>query len=274
MTEIELQEIEIVGFNGSPQVECGCAQPIARRKSDGMHCVLKLPLDSRVAAWCNEEEAAQYASEKRWTLFSSPVFLPQGCLVGTEQSATTQPMVVFVDDSVLDTADRLPRPSLASGQYLIWRALQGYAGTLHATCSTSRTVETLLDEWAAALLGRYDGMYATGRELPYLKHIADFALCAARGRSLRWKAYLRFALAQEKDKVRRTFDTFVHHEFPETSWEDFVTELRSLGDVLGIAVSRPPRPSDAACVQGGNALPKVRNITAAKPVKINGFSPA
>ncbi len=56
------EELEIVGFNGSPLVECGRALPVVRRPSDGMYCVLQsLPTDSP-QSWHTEEEAAAYAS--------------------------------------------------------------------------------------------------------------------------------------------------------------------------------------------------------------------
>jgi hypothetical protein len=40
MNEIGNADLEIVGFNGSPVVECGRALAVARRKADEMHCVL------------------------------------------------------------------------------------------------------------------------------------------------------------------------------------------------------------------------------------------
>ena len=42
MITLKAIEIEIVGFNGAPLVECGLSLPVARRKSDGAFCVLNL----------------------------------------------------------------------------------------------------------------------------------------------------------------------------------------------------------------------------------------
>ena len=35
------EQLEIVGFNGSPLVECGRALPVARRPSDSRYCILQ-----------------------------------------------------------------------------------------------------------------------------------------------------------------------------------------------------------------------------------------
>jgi hypothetical protein len=44
--------LEIVGFNGAPSVECGRALAVARRKSDGVYCVLRTPEnDGASASW-------------------------------------------------------------------------------------------------------------------------------------------------------------------------------------------------------------------------------
>ncbi len=175
-------------------------------------------------------------------------------------------MVFFAEERMLDTADRLPRPEYCHDHRLIWRRLAGYPETLQAACGSSEAVEQLLDDWAQGLLRRFDALYHLGREPGYLKRIADFALCAARSRTLRWRAYLRYASVQEADRVRRMFKSFAHREFPGTSWEAFLEEVKSVCDGLGAVPrreSQPARPSSAA-----SALPQIRGIAGAAPTRL------
>jgi hypothetical protein len=222
------EKLEIVGFNGSPLVECGRALPIVRRPSDGMYCVLQsLPADSP-QSWHTEEEADAYASSGRWTKFVTPILLSPTCFSGNDGVPVGQLMVLFADEHMLDTADRLPRREYHHDERFVWRRLAGHPDTIQAACGSAEAVERLLDDWAQGLLRRFDAMYHLGRDRKYLKRIADLALCAARARTLRWRAYLRYASVQDADQVRRTFESFTHREFPGTSWEAFLGEVTSL----------------------------------------------
>ena len=155
-------------------------------------------------------------------------------------------------------------------EYLIWRRLDGHPDTIQAACGSAETVEQLLDDWASGLLKRFDAMYHLGRDPAYLKRIADFALCAARSRTLRWKSYLRYASVQDADHVRRTFESFTHREFPNVTWEAFLGEVKSLCDVLHAVptVGVPPAPSSSPAT----ALPKVRGIAAAGAIEVEGLA--
>lgn len=111
-------ELEIVGFNGKPLVECGRALPVARRKADGKHCVIDLTNGPENLQWYPQEVADEFANEQRWTLFGLPLNLPKKCVDET-QSLVQQPMVVYTNQKLLDNADR---------QFLLacLRALQGH----------------------------------------------------------------------------------------------------------------------------------------------------
>ena len=85
-------------------------------------------------------------------------------------------MVVFADEGMLDTADRLPRPNAHNDQRFVWRRLAGYPETIQAACGSAEAIEQLLDDWAQGLLRRFDAMYHLGRDRGYLKRIADFVL--------------------------------------------------------------------------------------------------
>jgi hypothetical protein len=214
MNSFYYDDLEIVGFNGAPLVECGRALPVAMRKSDGLYCVLELRSDTAPTAWHTKEEADAYAASRRWTRFRAPLTPPRSCVSDSDGTLVRQPMVVFADEAMLDTADRVPRPDLLGRDYLIWCGMQGYPDTLRATCGAQENIESLLDDWSAALLKRLEAMYHQGHDRPYMKRVADFALCAARSRTLRWKSYLRYALVQEPDHIRRTFESFTQREFP------------------------------------------------------------
>jgi hypothetical protein len=162
----------------------------------------------------------------------------------------------------------VPHPHLWQGEYLIWRRLKDYPASIQAACGSASNMETLLDNWAAGLLNRFDAMFRVVPDRTYLKRIADFALCAAKARSLRWKSYVRYALSQEPDRIRRTFDSFTHPEFPDVSWDAFLGVVKELREVLGVIAVATPAPAASSSV--ATAAPKVRNIAAVQPINFNG----
>jgi hypothetical protein len=154
MSDRRDEELEIVGFNGSPLVECGRALPVVRRPSDGMYCVLQsLPADSP-QSWHTEEEADAYASSGRWTRFLTPILVSPTCFSGNDGVPVGQLMVLFADEHMLDTADRLPRPSYCHDQQFFWRGLVGHPDTIQAACGSAEAVEQLLDEIRHSLFCR------------------------------------------------------------------------------------------------------------------------
>ena len=264
-------EVEIVGFNGRPLVECGRALPVVRRISDGKYCVVDLQNGAESLHWYGEAEANHYASEKRWTLFRSPLNVPKSCFTET-QSMAVQPMVVYTNQRLLDNADRQFLPDLWQDEYLIWKKLTNHPDDVQATSATFSTVATLMNHWAEGLLKRFDAMLRLGRDHEYLLRIADFALCAANDRSKRWEAFLRYSIAQKPDKVRRTFDTMIGREFSSVTWEAFIESRGKLTDVLNTGLVTPVAqpssvlPSTSSSI--ATALPKVHGIAAATPIPI------
>lgn len=235
-----MADLEIIGFNGSPVVECGRALPIARRKPDGAHCVLELSAEQNPINWHSEREALAFAKNKQWTRFLEPVSVPESCRQRETGQRVRQPMVVFADETLLRMAGALPRPTSHAGEPLTWRHLEGHKKQLQAACASEDCVRSLLNAWAESLLDYCDAMFRQGSDAHYRKRIADFALCAALDRRLRWRAYLRYATAQEPDRVRRTFDTFTQREFPNVEWSAFIKELSSFKDVLSATPPKGP----------------------------------
>lgn len=264
-------ELEIVGFNGRPLVDCGRALPVARRRSDKTHCVFDLTTGTESLHWHTESEAKHFASEKRWTLFRSPLNVPKGC-VNESQPAAVQPMVVYTNQKLLDNADRQFLPESWQDEYLIWKKLEELPDDYQAACATSNTIASLMNHWAEGLLKRFDAMARIGRDHEYLFRIADFALCAANDRNKRWEAFLRYSIAQKPEKVQRNFVTIIGREFPNVTWEMFTECRGKLTDVLNtglVTKSDPPSmdiPSTSSSV--ATALPKVRGMAAESPTPI------
>ncbi len=262
----EWDELEIVGFNGAPLVECGRSLPVARRKADRMHCVLELRPGGPPPAWYAEEEAAAYAADQRWTMLEKPLLLPRSCQARND-GLTVQPMVVFADDGLLDYADRITHCELWENEYLMWRQLKDHPASVRAACASAEAVESLLDDWAAALIKRFDATFRLSQDREYLRRIADYALSAARSRTLRWRAHLRYATAQDRDCVRRTFDRVIGREFPAASWDDFIREVGNFVDAANALPAPAPAPA-ASSSSGATARSNIRGIATASPVPV------
>jgi hypothetical protein len=240
LSGILANELEIVGFRGAPLVECSRAMPVVRRKSDRMHCVLNSVQDLAALSWHDEEEATEFARAGRWTRMREPLPVPRSCISALDQPFSRQPMVVFAARSFLEAEGSIAWPPRFREEVFVWRPLESNGDSIQAACGSAEVVEALLDHWAGALKERFDAMRRRGHDQASLKRVADFMLCAARNRPLRWQAYLRYAMVQDPEKVQRTFDAFTHREFPDVNWETYLDEIKNLGEVLrSVAVAEP-----------------------------------
>ncbi len=261
-----ISDIEIVGFNGRPLVECGRALPIAHRISDGAHAVLDLTDGIDRLHWHDEVEAKAFAADKRWTKFRTALLIPNCCL--DEGVLRTQPMVAYTNQLLLDNADRPLRPEAWLNDYLIWKKLENYDDGYQATCSSSDTIASLMNHWAEGLLNRFDAMARLGREGEYLCRIADYALCAANDRTKRWMAYLRYTLKLQPEKARRTFEIMISREFPGVTWDSFIEERTKLSDVIHSSLQTSAAPSQQATVTSSGmatALPRSTELRLHQP---------
>jgi len=175
-------------------------------------------------------------------------------------------MVVFAAQAFLEAAGRVAWPPMFRDEILRWRAVDAADDSVRATCARTETVEALLDDWAVSLKARFDANYHQGRDRMSLKRVADFMLCAARSRPLRWQAYLRFAIVQDPERVRQTFDAFTKNEFPDVPWGAYLDHIKSLGEVLSsvpAAVPEPAAPSSSALARG-----KLRGISRRQPLDV------
>lgn len=266
MNGLRSDDLEIAGFNGSPLVECDYTLPVARRKSDGMYCVLESVEASATLAWHHEGEAAEFARAGRWTRLREPLSFPRSCLSERDGRLVREPTVVYAAHVVLEEAGRLEWPTAFRGELFLWRRLEGYDDSMQAACGSAETVEALLDEWATGLEQRFNVMYHEGRDMDSLKRVADFMLCAAVSRPIRWQAYLRYAMAQKPDRVRPTFDAFTRNEFPNVSWEGFLDHFKSLREVLKARSVYSPQSSASSSTVATRV--KLRGIANQPPINV------
>ncbi len=152
------------------------------------------------------------------------------------------PMVVFAARTFLDTTGRAAWPEVFRDEPLLWRGLERGNESIRATTASDAALEALLGEWAVCLKERFNSMYQQGCDRASLKRMADFMLCAARNRQLRWQAHLRYSLAQDPERIRLTFDAFTKNEFPAVPWDAYLGEIKNLSDVLRSIPSGNSRP--------------------------------
>ncbi|AGA24468.1 hypothetical protein [Singulisphaera acidiphila] len=268
MNRLGVEDLEIVGFNGTPQVECGRTLPVVRRKSDKMYCVLRSVGNSASLAWHDEKEATEFVRAKRWTRFHDPLPIPRSCISDGDGQLARQPMVVHAFQALLEMAGRVTWPAWFRDEPFLWRRLDldRPNESVQAACTSAETVEALMDDWATGIKGRFDARFHQGHQRPALKRVADFMLCAARTRDLRWQAYLRYAMSQEPDRVRPIFDAFIQGEFSDADWPGFLKQIESLSGVLKAVQIPDIRPSSASPTQ--NTRSKLMNIANQIPIYV------
>ena len=232
---MNVDDIEVIGLNGSTLVECGTSLPIARRRCDGMICsfvIGTVPLQ-----WLPGAEFDRLIDEGRVCPFESPIPLPSPA-VGAD---AVQPLVVYLNEQFVTTGG-LVLPSTWQETSCVWTRLRGEPVETWATCLPEHLAKGMLDDWAERLLVQLDrgiADTATGSNTAKLLRLADLGLCAATNQLLRWRLYLRYGAAMEPDRVRRTFDSFIQREFPTCTWKFYLKELK---DCRAVLLTRPRMP--------------------------------
>jgi hypothetical protein len=108
-------------------------------------------------------------------------------------------------------------------------------------------------------------MYGAGGEQDVLKRTADYMLCAAKTRAIRWQAYIRYALAQSPERVRQIFDTFTKSEFPDVPWQSYVDQMEDLRHLLKSVPAG--RPQSAATAPLAAVRSKLQGIAGRQPLR-------
>jgi len=235
---VPAEDLEIVGFNGTPSVECGRAIPVARRKSTDAYFRLVLPPGDVFPPTHSAAEIDAFVREGRLTLLTDPLPLRPALLATGAQRPPPQPLILWASRDLFDALGGT-RPERADGQPLTWRGVREADPPAWASCASQDAVVHLLDFWGRAALLKADGRLRDPDDQTWgaVRRLADVGLCAAVEGPLRYRLYVRYAaalsLSPEPERVRRTFDLLVHKEFPDSTWErfnaDFVTLLQTLG---------------------------------------------
>ncbi len=252
---IDVRDVEVIGLAGSTLVECGTAIPVARRLSDGKFC--RFVVSPAPLQWFPGSEFDQLVSEGRVSPFESPVPLPSSAVAANP----VQPLVLYMNQVFLAAAETTPPADWEEKQCVwtsrnfhtvsqlpadreetqcVWTLLPHESVKTWAACLPGEQAKAMLNEMAEKILDRLDAGISFTRnseETAKLLQLADFGLCAATDKTLRWRLYLRYGATLEPDRVRRTFDSFVVREFPLCRWESYLKEMTSFQSVL---ISRAP----------------------------------
>src|SRR5712691_10015138 len=189
-TDLEADDLEIVGFNGVPRVECGRALPVVRRKATDRFFKLSVRPGAAPPQECDRQQLEAFSREGRLTLFAHPLPLPRELNVGAGD-AFRQPMVLYVSQSFLDAAE-CSRPEQHEGELLTWQQLPGCQPVAWVACASEVVVEHLLDLWARRLLQGADDFLAQEKGAwERALRMADLGLCAAVDPALRWRLFIR-----------------------------------------------------------------------------------
>ena len=252
--QFQANDIEIVGFNGAPLVACGHALPVVRRKSDGQFALLALRPDDGSRNWYSEAEAMEDARTQRWTVLERPLAVPSST-VDPDGHLPAQLLVVYVNEDLLYDAMNERLSGQRGADQFRWVGIKDGPQAVRAASGSASIVESLLNSWAQSAIDRFDRCFDP-EDFRRFKPIADFALCAAQTGDLRWKSYLRYALSQEPERVRRTYENFIRREFPKCDWDSFVRQYGSVASLLRARRQKVALPNYPERVLDGTWRPR------------------
>ena len=232
----------------APLVACGHSLPVVRRKSDGQFALLVMRPEGGGRNWYSEAEAMEDAKAERWTVLETPLAVPSSAVDADGQIASPL-LLVYVNEGVLYDATNETLPRQRGTDQFRWVGIKDGPQAVRAASGSASMVEGLLNSWAQSAIDRFDRCFDP-EDLRRLKPIADFALCAAQTPELRWKSYLRNALSQEPERVRRTYENFIRREFPTSDWDSFVGQYGSVASIS--------RPAARRTANRSRSLPRSR----------------
>jgi hypothetical protein len=252
LANIDPNDLEVVGFNGTPRVECGRDLAIVHQRSTDRYSRL---VDGVLPPAHTREEIDAFESQGRLTLLPNPIDLSR--MTPFRRAGMRLAEVVWYKDSFLAELG-VTEPPKYPGVLQDWQHFA--AGNYRATCASGAGAPGLLNLWGRELLNKSQRLLPTlSKEIwAKIKKLADLGLCASIESRLRYEHYRRYAAAQcvisGTDHARRTFDCFIHREFPKMSWREFETAAKSLSQE---PVSYPPpgnRLKDIATFHAGEVL--------------------
>jgi hypothetical protein len=224
LANIDPNDLEVVGFNGTPRVECGRDLAIVRQRSTDRYSRL---VDGVPPPAHTREEIDAFESQGRLTLLPKPINLSR--MKDFRRSGMRLAEVVWYKDSFLAELGVIEPPKYP-GVLQDWQPVAG--GNYRAACASGAGAPGLLNLWGRELLNKSERLLPARSDDMWtkIKKLADLGLCASIESRLRYEHYLRYAAAQwviaSPDHARRTFDCFIHREFPQVSWREFETAVK------------------------------------------------
>lgn len=227
---VQMNDLEIIGLEGMPEVECSRSSAIVRNRSD--QAFAKVSTNGEIHQWHPPEYLEDLIREQRITRFEEAFSIPQSVINGNELSPL---IIVYITNAFISDAKIHP-PASWKQEGIEWHPLDCGADALGA-CLSLETAEQLLDDWAETLIKQIDEYLKdnAGDYSEELERLADLGLCAGVSTSLRWRLYLRYGVSLPPDRVRGMFDLFIHPEFPDCSWQDYVEQMNSLRDMIKVS---------------------------------------
>jgi hypothetical protein len=260
-TVISDENLKVIGLNGSILVACGASHPLVQRKD---HSFCRYVVTAQTRTWLPESLFDQYLAEGRVSRLASPLSLPANYNEGTP----IQPLAVFVNNDFTAAAE-IQLPQWSRDNKVEWTDVVGEAIPTKATCQPTDVAHQWLNDWALKLCQKIDVTIASKHSLSefnndILLNWTHMALCAANDKSLRWKLHLRFGAFMAPERVRRTFDTFIQHEFPQCTWESYLHEMKNFRDVI----QSQPIGIRATPEKTVNRIQKLHGITNIRPLEL------
>ena len=242
----DYSDYEIVGFDGTPKIECGRSLPILRHRSTDTYGI---PLNAAASptdlSTFTRGDFSSWATEGRITKLPKPI------------PSFHQAVALYIRADFLKQG-RLSLRSIAPKMKLHWQALPETSPPAWATIVPSAASTALLDNWAAhfrdlstRLLERHLASPDENKRRQ-AESAAQVARAAAVTPRLRSEVLLRHGLAvflsPTPERLNTITNIIVRKELPQWRPDDFMALVRYLRDLL--SARTPPQagtpPSTAA----------------------------
>ena len=231
LAEIPAADLEFVGLNGRPSVDCGFSLPIVRHKPTNRFALLER-LGSPLR-WDTPEVIDEFESLGRLTRLETPFPLPGEMGTDIYYDQDTQPVVVWVTPDFLGYLDA---ESLAACDQPAFQRVHLPADSQVVRAffwlSYSGGITGLFNHWANTLVRKFDaGLTLELPDLEELERVADFGLCAARAPGVRYALFVRYCAAMyfrpdvPPERAATQYRVFVRNEFKTVSWDRFRADM-------------------------------------------------
>jgi hypothetical protein len=240
LTDIPNADLEVVGLNGRPAVDCGFSLPIVRHKPSDRFALLGR-LGERLK-WDARGVIDEFAQLGRLTLLESPFPLQAETRAKLYHDSESLPVVAWATPIFLASVEHPQSFGVTVAAMVAMEEntqhqevlLRGDAETVNAFfwLSNTRDVTSWCDQRAKELIQVYDhGLTSGPPDWPNLERIADFGLCAARDAGLRYALFVRYCAAMyfntglPAERALTQYRVFVRNEFKSVTWDRFREDM-------------------------------------------------